>query len=229
MEKNGDFFPVKLGHKTFYFVCSPEIAGEFLCHRADNYLKSRLIFNKIRPITGKKVLVQLEGEYWEEIRHVTNQQFYQRSLEQIIPILNANVQAMENNLLANQKTGAINLSSYFVEYTLNTIMQIVTGMKVNSAIDQISESFITLNDLCGQCLRSLVPLPLWIPSPRNLKITAKRNYLREKIKKEMFSVSNKLDENCLLGKLGLNKKKFVSKNQLTMIIDQVMTFASTRI
>jgi cytochrome P450 len=90
-QKNGDLFSLYLGHKKFHFVYHPKIAAEFLCHRAENYQKSCLIFDKIEPITGKQGLVQLEGDKWQHMRKLTNILFHKQSLAETISIFDKNV------------------------------------------------------------------------------------------------------------------------------------------
>src|SRR4051794_35864524 len=70
---HGDSYQLSLGHKRLIFCFHPDHAEHVLRIRADRYVKSRLIFDKITPLTGKKGLVQLEGSVGMDQRHLTSQ------------------------------------------------------------------------------------------------------------------------------------------------------------
>ena len=136
----GDFFPLYLGHRKFYFVYDPEIVGHMLCHHPEYYRKSRLVFNKIQPITGKQGLVQLENEPWHQIRKLTNPLFYKKSLASFLPVIDTYLNGIIDKFDEN-KGSAIDISSLFVNYTLKTIIKIVTGMEGDKNVEEIAETF----------------------------------------------------------------------------------------
>ena len=51
--------------------------------KSDQFQKSRLIFNKIRPITGRRGLVQLENDEWTRMRKITNEIFQRQYMAQL--------------------------------------------------------------------------------------------------------------------------------------------------
>lgn len=51
-----------LGHRAFVFVFDAFLAREVLTSQAPNFLQNRSIFDRIKPITGNRGVVQLEGE-----------------------------------------------------------------------------------------------------------------------------------------------------------------------
>jgi cytochrome P450 len=85
--QHGDFFALYLGHKKFHFIRHPDLIEHVLHSEAQKFQKSRLIFDKIKPITGENGLVQLEGSSWQEMRDKTGQVFNKTYLDRYINII----------------------------------------------------------------------------------------------------------------------------------------------
>lgn len=220
--QNGDFYSLYLGHKKFHFACHPDLAESILNSQVHEYQKSRLIFDKIMPITGKKGLVQLEGEEWKEMRRITSEVFQKKYLDNYVDVINAYTDELVEQIKKDIKTNkVIDISALMIRYTIHVIIRIVFGTAHHEQANIIAKNFIELNDLCGHRMRKILAFPLIIPTALNGKIKKTQQILRSHVSK-LINTNHHLDEWHLLSKLCSSLKDDTYKQ--TLIQDQMMTF-----
>lgn len=175
----GEIAKVALGPKTFHFVYDADAAEHVLLTHAARYQKSRLIFDKIIPITGKNGLVQLEGDTWAVWRARTGEMFTKHAFSFYPDVITHYLRdaIKEINHAASTNT-SIDISALFVAYTIRTAVAIFLGCDDKQVSAQIAQDFIELNYLCGERMRTFVTLPLFIKTKQNRKITTLTNRLR---------------------------------------------------
>ena len=223
---HGDFFPLYLGHKKFYFAYLPEHAKQILGTHANHYKKSRLIFDKITPITGMRGLVQLEGPEWLAIRKITNEITQRQAINEYLPILNQYldkiIPTLDNH--AYHKT-TFDMSAIMISYTIKSMARIVFGFECDQQVDALAKKFIELNHLCGIKMRSIISLPLSIPTNVNRAINKTRRWLIRAVEALIIQMQKNPGQyqtnllSVLLTKLPKDYKHYSE-----MIHDQVMTF-----
>src|SRR4051812_45139860 len=85
----GDLAAVRIGPKRFYVACHPRHAQHVLTDNLANYPKSRFVFDRILPVTGRRGLVQLEGAEWAPERQHTNRALRPEMLASYLRPINA--------------------------------------------------------------------------------------------------------------------------------------------
>ena len=60
-ERKGDYSTSRLGFNTVHFIFDPELAREVLGNPLA-FVKTRFVYDKIKPVTGDTGMVQIEGE-----------------------------------------------------------------------------------------------------------------------------------------------------------------------
>ncbi len=218
--QHGDLFSFKLGKKSVHFAYHPQHAEEILGTKSEHYQKSKLVFDKIKPITGKKGLVQLAHHEWEIMRKHTNEIFQRYYLENFIPVINTYADVIVKNIKSS--TTPIDIQKIMIDYTMNIAIRMLFGIECEKTIKSISENFIALNDVCGKKMRSLFPIPFYIPTPKNLKILTLRKRLIRNFNTLIKQANHtKSNQNHLLAIL---QKAYPDKKYHSLIVDQLMTF-----
>lgn len=169
----------RLGPKNFVFVFNPEAAQEILVKRPQVYVQNRTIFDRIKPVTGDKGLVQLSGSDSQKARAKARPMFVSNAMEEA----RGYIEAYTNDLL--NKLGAsstINVTETMTDLILRTALRIFIGIDSEDMVASIGPKFLRLNHLCGMRMRSLLPLPLVIPSGTNLEIIKLRKDIRNLLK-----------------------------------------------
>lgn len=158
---------MRLGPKSFVFVFHPDAAHEILIKKASIYPQNRYIYDRIKPVTGKRGLVQLEGSESAAARAKTKPMFDAQAFQRAQAIIESLTDDMIQEL---SNSPSFDVSSEMTNLILNTAFKIFLDMEPNELTHQIGQRFSELNHACGYRMRSLFCLPFFVPTPRNLKI-----------------------------------------------------------
>lgn len=198
-----------LGPKRFIFIFDPALSYDILNNRPETFVQNRTIFDRIKPITGNKGLVQLNGDESKFFR------------EKFAPMFRPdNMNRMKNEILKNSQSAfanirpntQIDITSIMTDLVLKNAFKIFMGLDLLNETKMIAEDFQELNELCGKRMVAALPLPLFIPTKKNRRILFLQDNLRSQIAKV-------LKENH--GDLETIPKLFSGDKTL---IDQCMTF-----
>jgi cytochrome P450 len=220
--QHGDFFALYLGHKKFHFIRHPDLIEHVLHSEAQKFQKSRLIFDKIKPITGENGLVQLEGSSWQEMRDKTGQVFNKTYLDRYINIIHDCTDEMVAQLHRDiTQYSLVDMSSLAINNTINIAVRIFCGVEHDSDAEKIAENFIKLNALCGLRMRRILHYPSLFPGSLEDRIKRARSEL-DCIFTRLIADAKNASQHSLLAELNSSLRECPKKNIL--IKDQMMTF-----
>ncbi|MBL7542761.1 MAG: cytochrome P450 [Bdellovibrionaceae bacterium] len=180
--------PIKvsyLGPKRFIFIFDADLAHEVLVKKAPIYIQNRTVFDRIKPVTGKRGLVQLEGKDSQMARATSRPMFSTNSLESARAIVEKYCDEMLVETAASSNFDVTEKMTYLI---LRTTLAILLGMETTELVDQMGKKFLRLNYLCGLRMRSLAPAPLFIPTSRNREIKQLQSEIRNLIKHQLVLV-----------------------------------------
>lgn len=191
---------VYLGHKKFIYIYKPEVALKILSKHSDIFLQNKMIFSRIKPVTGEKGLVQLQGEESLKMRklimpHLLNPQSLGFVNNIILKNTNDLIQELSHN---NQGTSfEVNISKVMTKLILRSAFEMFLGIDLVLINEELIKNYLELNALCGERMRSILALPLAIPTPTNQRILK----LEKEIKNEVSAILNKQGSSPLLNVL----------------------------
>jgi cytochrome P450 len=166
----------RMGPKNFVFVFSPEAAQEVLVKRATTYVQNRTIFDRIKPVTGKKGLVQLAGRESQEARAKTRPMFTKNPMEEAREL----IETYTGELLTKiGDMATVDVTETMTDLILRTALRIFLGIDSEAMVAAIGPKFLRLNHLCGLRMRSLLPMPLAVPTTENREIRILEQEIRE--------------------------------------------------
>jgi len=165
----GDLVELKVGPKKLLFCFHPDHAEGILKTDASRYQKSRLIFNKIAPLTGPRGLVQLEGTQGREHRQMTGPALAYESMQSVYPLL---IQATQEEAarLLKDKEKELDLVQVLTRLVLRNAVILVFGRDLSQDSSELMDSFLEANTLCGEKIRSFISLPYLFPTTQNRKL-----------------------------------------------------------
>jgi enediyne biosynthesis protein E7 len=182
VKDGGEITRRKLGPKNFVFVFNPEAAQEILVKRASVYVQNRTIFDRIKPVTGDKGLVQLAGSESQKGRAKSRGMFTKESLDEVRTF----IADYTNELLEKIGPSAtIDVTQTMTDLILRTALRIFFGIDSEATVAVIGPKFLRLNHLCGLRMRSPMPMPLLIPTKTNREIHSLRREIRALIAKNI--------------------------------------------
>ncbi|WP_372370766.1 cytochrome P450 [Candidatus Uabimicrobium sp. HlEnr_7] len=218
----GDFIQIWMGPLRFFFVYHPRHIQHILQTKQKNYLHSRLIFDKLIPLTGSKGLVQLEGEKWKKHRQITNVSFKPQQMESFVPLIVEITRKSIDKLTAQKK---FEMCDEMTDLVLKTAMRMLFSLEAEEQVSKITTAFLEANRCCGKRIKSIVHLPTPIPSPNNLRFkrAVKKldefaySMIKERRKQQDF-------DNDMLGTLMEKGKEDEQQMDDVQLRDHMMTF-----
>lgn len=187
-ETGSDVQRIKIGPKYFVFVFNPDIANEILVKKANIYPQNRFIYDRIKPITGKKGLVQLEGQESVSARLKTRPMFDSNAFHRAKMIIES---CTENMLEKIESSSVFDVTHEMTSLILKTAFRIFLDFESEELISKIGKKFLRLNEICGYRMRSLFSLPLFVPTPRNIEIKFLEKQIRALLSEHILKAKSK--------------------------------------
>lgn len=198
---------LRIGPSRIHYVFDPEVAIDIL--KSPNFSPLKRIFQRIKPVTGKKGLVQIKGEQSNKLRtqvlkHINSK----TSVQTIKEIVTKNTEELMDNLPTETP---IDIAPIMTDLILKNAFELFTGTKNTQVNPKLIKNYQELNYRCGRLMRSLVPYAEILPTYNNLKILL----LSLKIKKFVKKLENNSSDTESLIKPLLNSKES---------LDHILTF-----
>ncbi|HLI84820.1 MAG TPA: cytochrome P450 [Bryobacteraceae bacterium] len=163
--KFGDFVHYKFGPLHVYQLTHPSLAREVLVEQPEKFRKPELIRRAFRPVAGEGLFTS-DGALWKRQRKLMQPAFLHRHLAAYADVMVSHAQA----LIDSYKDGEIrDIGADMTGLTLAIVVKTLFGADLPRAAREIGRSMSTVLDATNQRLNSLVQIPSWFPTPRNLR------------------------------------------------------------
>lgn len=180
----GDFAVVKLGTKRVFFCFHPDLVSDVFKTNQTAFRKSRIVFDQIIPLTGKRGLVQLEGKDGLTHRRLTIPPFSSANLATYLPRFKENFISFESEIRPHLDSGSIfDLAPYVSRLVLRNALSMVVGKFEQEDVEEILECFLQINNLCGGEIKRRSSVSFFTQRSRALEISEVEVRLRRKIQK----------------------------------------------
>ena len=176
MERRLDFFndvartyvdlaSFRFGPRRMFLASHPDLIEQVLVTDAKHYIK-HFGARMYKPVLGNG-LVTSEGDFWLRQRRLSQPAFMKNRVHGYAPMMGE----LTRNMLAKWRPGErIDVNFEFSGLTSAIALKTLFGLDDH----QDRESFVTVLreafDLLSAKFRSLVQIPLWVPTPANLRL-----------------------------------------------------------
>ena len=160
----GDLVSVRPGARRFLMVSHPVYIQSILVQQHQRFIKGRAL-DLARPILGQGLLTS-EGAYWRRQRQLSQPTFARHAVEAYAPTV---VQLAMRQVDEWQEGTSLDLSREMARLTLSIATTTLFGVEVSEAADVVREDLTWLMREIHQRLRSLAPMPTWLPTPTKLQ------------------------------------------------------------
>jgi cytochrome P450 len=151
---------LRLGIKDFYFCYHPDHAKHILHDNKENYPKSSLVLKKILPLSGPKGLIQLSDKDAKAVRQSAGTLMHPEKAERLSEYVEGFVREEFEKLdLAAAENSVVDLKPFLTQLVLRTAGVFILNHDVQSNAEKLNHSFVELNRMAGESLRSLIPMP----------------------------------------------------------------------
>lgn len=165
----GDAVCFRGGLGRFVSVCDPELAQHVLVRNHRNYVKSRS-YEGLRLVLGNG-LVTSEGEHWRRQRKLAQPAFHRARLAALAGAMVQCVEERMDQWHARTADGpaAIDVHEEMMQLTLRIVGRTLFGTDLGRDLGSLGPAITTSLHKANEHAESLVRLPLWLPTPSNLR------------------------------------------------------------
>ena len=209
---HGDYHVTRLGLHTVHLIFDPVIARAVLSDPL-RFIKTRFVYDKIKPITGELGLVQIEGEQGLILRAAFNEFFKPAAIDSYL----ARAEQIVGTAIPEFE-GVHDVRDMLTELVLQTAVSMFAGVTREADLTMLSKTFLQLNDLCAKQFKNLFPIPHPL---RGFKIKQVQSALDRAIGE---LIGNTAQRDCLIGFIRASEATIPMKVTDAFLRDQLKTF-----
>ncbi len=168
-EQHGDIVRLRLGRTPNYLLTNPEDIRFVLKDEYKRFTKRTGLYSVLQVYLGDGLLTS-EGEPWLAHRKIIVPVFRQKKLDRFAETITRATSEMLDRGEVNAKSGEpLNVSHEFGALALRVIAETVLGAEALKDISVIEEAMAAVQKYCADRLYAVLPIPLFIPTPSNLR------------------------------------------------------------
>jgi cytochrome P450 len=165
----GDATCFRVGPLRFVSLADPDLAQHVLVRNHRNYVKSRS-YEGLRLVLGNG-LVTSEGEHWRKQRKLAQPAFHRQRLAALADVM---AQCVHERLeawdaLTPTGTAAIDVHQEMMQLTLRIVGRTLFGVDLGRDLGALGPAITTCLHKANDYAESIVRLPLWLPTPSNVR------------------------------------------------------------
>jgi cytochrome P450 len=163
----GDVARMQFGPRTVYLLSSPELIEDVLVTRNRSFRK-HYAFRFLRPLLGDGLLIS-EGETWLRQRRLMQPAFGRESLARYGGIMVADAEKMLQGWSDGQPR---DIYHDMTQLTLRIAAKTLMDIDIGQQLEDVGRGQDVAMDDFRRRFQSPLPLPLWLPTPKNLRMRA---------------------------------------------------------
>ena len=161
----GDIAHYSLGPLHVYQLSHPDLARQILVEQPEKFHKPKLIKRAFRPFAGEGLLTS-DGALWKQQRKLIQPAFHHRQLAAYAGVMAAHARNMVDSFGDREIR---DISAEMTKLTLGIVVKSLFGADLPREAGEISRSMIAILDAANQRVNSILRIPSWIPTARNLR------------------------------------------------------------
>jgi cytochrome P450 len=161
----------------WHLVLHPAYVEHVLVRNQHNYRKGKVFDGPIGLITGNGLLTS-DGDFWRRQRKLMQPSFHRQALSRFAATMVAETEAyFEQWDTRARQSEAFDVARDMALLTLNIAGLTLFSTPVDEKADAFGQSLRVAFDFVGFKMRPTLPVPLWVPTPSNLRFKAARRRL----------------------------------------------------
>lgn len=162
--EHGDVVGLRFGPRRVYLVSHPDLIEEVLVAQNQNFIKHFAL--RLNPLLLGNGLLTSEGNFWLRQRRLVQPAFNRSRLASYAPAM---VQATER-LLRDWRPGEErNIHAEMMKLTLGIAAKTLFNAEADNEAREVAQAMRVLQENFSVRFQGLLPLPLWVPTPSNLR------------------------------------------------------------
>lgn len=165
----GDLANIRIGSRNMFLVVHPDHVRHVNVTHSQNYDKLDS-YNDVRELLLGDGLVSSRGDLWKRQRKLMAPYFTPRSIEQYLPVMVGDGQALLKRWEQLAQTGeTIEMGDEMMLVTAAIILHTMFSTESDSEMLKMKDAVETMIQFVSRGQLNPIQLPLWVPTPRNRK------------------------------------------------------------
>lgn len=161
----------------WHMVMDPPAIQKILLERVDDYPKSKVTKNLLRPAIGESLFVA-EGAHWRWQRRASAPAFSHRNLTALSPIMSAAAERCADRI-AGAGRRAVNMLDEMIATTFDVIAEVTFSQDGSFDRDGVHKAIEAYVSEAGRIsLLDVLGAPDWVPRPGRLRSSAEMDEMR---------------------------------------------------
>lgn len=161
----GDIVHYSFGPLHVYQLSHPDLARQVLVEQPEKFHKPGLVKGAFRPFAGEG-LITSDGALWKQQRKLIQPAFHHRQLAVYADVMTDHAKSMMDSFTDGEVR---NIGAEMARLTLGIVIKSLFGADLPREAEEISRSMLAVLDAANQRLNSVMRVPSWIPTARNLR------------------------------------------------------------
>jgi len=160
----GDVVGFRFFHVPCCLISDPEIIRDVLVSPPEKFHKSA-DYAQMKFFLGKGLLTT-EGEEWRTQREIMQPAFHYDRIRRYMPVMVRRARRLVETWQDGQR---FDVHEQMMKVTLEIIAETMFGSDVYGLEEEVAEAIETIQEQIAFSLRGPIPLPMWFPTPGNVR------------------------------------------------------------
>lgn len=160
----GDVVKLRFGHRRIYLVSHPDLIEEVVVTQNQNFVKHFAL--RLNPLVLGKGLLTSEGDFWLRQRRLVQPAFNRSRITRYGPAM---IAAAEHVISAWKPGERRDIMVEMMQLTLAIAAKTLFDAEVSGGAQDVVDALNVLQEQFLTRFNSLLPTPIWIPTPANLR------------------------------------------------------------
>jgi len=161
----GDIAHYRIGPLHVYQLSHPDLARQVLVEQPEKFHKPRLIKRAFQPFAGEGLLTS-DGSFWKQQRKLIQPAFHPRSLASYAAVMVAYAQSLMDSFVDGETR---DIGAEMPKLTIGIVVKSLFGGDLPLGAIEISRAMLAVLDAANQRINSVLRIPSWVPTARNLR------------------------------------------------------------
>jgi cytochrome P450 len=161
----GDIAHYQVGPLHVYQLVHPDFARQILVEEPEKYYKARLIKQAFAPFAGQGLLTS-DGALWKQQRRLMQPAFHHGQLTSYGAVMVRRALSMLDSF---GHDSVIEVQEEMSRLTLAIVVETLFGADVTREAKELGGLMIAVLDAANDRINSVLRMPSWVPTPRNLR------------------------------------------------------------
>lgn len=153
---------------TFYLAAHPDHAEHMLSTHQERYAKPDVFIKPMSLIQGQGLFTS-EGKFWLKQRRLMQPAFHQKQLVNLHDVMLSCVQSLLYEWEDKPEGEVIDIAAEMTRLTLKIVSSALFSVDISDETDSLGQAFRTALAYVYYRMNTPLALPVWIPTPQNLK------------------------------------------------------------